>query len=55
MIGGIVDASDGAYGYISSTKAGKLFNDTGFMAAVKGNLRDSKVTGENIFMFMMEM
>lgn len=31
----MVKSTDGSYGYISSTQAGKLFNDTGFMDAVR--------------------
>lgn len=43
VIEGIVNSSDGAYGYISSTEAGKIFNDLGFMSAVKNNLKDSSL------------
>lgn len=35
VVDGMVKSADGSYAYISSTKAGKLFNDTGFTEAVR--------------------
>ncbi len=35
IVDGMVKSMDGSYGYISSTQAGKLFNDAGFTEAVR--------------------
>lgn len=40
VVDGIVDNSGGSCAYISSTKAGALFNDRGFMEAIEQRLKD---------------
>ena len=43
LVNGIVDNSPENYGFISSTQAGKLFNDEGFKAALRSFLEDEMI------------